>query len=267
MQLNIANNKALTSINLQYDDDEVDLIKKNDYTQMKIFEYRGYHVNKQTFWRAIMSLVLSLFGSYIVLTIVLSNDAPSIRHQANAWSSISYAIIDGPPAVRFPLLVLSIASFNLWANSTEIVNFIDVTSIFWVIIAVTISILPQARSAQFMLLVLNVSCILAISIIICISYTNIILHYYSENLVVITGIIYVLCGLNMAAFYITDKTFVLGISCISVGFVFKLLTIFGGQYWGTCLFHLLSALGTGILLQLSTLDKNVNFMAKLPNCI
>jgi hypothetical protein len=90
--------------------------------------------------------------------------------------------------------------------------------------------------------------------IISISYTNLVLTYYKDNLVIITGLIYGLCGINMSTFYIRKPKFIIGIGIISFGFICKLLTIYQDQYWGTSIFHITSALGIGILLQLSKLE-------------
>ena len=93
-----------------------------NYSKMKGSNF----VNKQVIRRILLSLFLSVLGSYILLCIIKVTPTPSINHHANAWSSITYAVIDGPITVRLPLYILSVASFNLWAHSTQIVNFIDV---------------------------------------------------------------------------------------------------------------------------------------------
>jgi len=209
------------------------------------------HRCKQVIRRILLSLLLSVLGSYILLCIIEVSPTPSIKHQANAWSSITYALIDGPITVRFPLYILSVASFNLWAYSTPIVNFIDVTCIFWTIIIVTIALSPDVTNSNIVICGINVLFILYIITIISISYTELVLMYYEENLVIITGLVYFLCGVNMSTFYIRNPTFVLGIGAISVGFICKLLMIYQDQYWGTSIFHIITAIGIGILLRLS----------------
>jgi hypothetical protein len=221
-----------------------------NYSKMKGSNF----VNKQVIRRILLSLFLSVLGSYILLCIIKVTPTPSINHHANAWSSITYAVIDGPITVRLPLYILSVASFNLWAHSTQIVNFIDVTCIFWTIIAVTIALSTDVTNSNKVIHGINILFILYIITIISISYTDLVLTYYEDNLVIITGLIYGLCGINMLSFYIKNPTFILGVGVISFGFICKLLTIYQGQYWGTSVFHTITAIGIGVLLRLTKLE-------------
>lgn len=238
----------------------------NNYDKMyNFFHIDKQFIDKQYVKRMISSLLFCLCASYIVLCVTLSSATPIISQQANAWSSFGYALIDAPPLVRFPLFVLSIASFNLWSSSNVSVNFIDVTSIFWVIIAVTIYLLPQAKHSTLVLISVNICFTLFIVITLSIIQTDTVLKYYQDNLVIITGLIYVLCGINMSVFYISNKVFLIGLLCITVGFICKLMTIYEGQYWGTSVFHLLSAFGIDTLL---TLQKNQDLQSpKILKCI
>jgi hypothetical protein len=206
---------------------------------------------KQVIRRILLSLLLSVLGSYILLCIITVSPTPSINHHANAWSSITYALIDAPSTVMLPLYILTVASFNLWAHSTQIVNFIDVTCIFWTIIVVTVALSPDVTNSTIIIRAINMLFILYIITIISISYTSLVLAYYHDNLVIITGLIYGLCGINLSTFYIRNPTFILGVGVISFGFICKLLTIYQDQYWGTSVFHIITAIGIGILLRLS----------------
>jgi hypothetical protein len=236
------------------------------YNNYKMYNF--FHIDKQYVKRMGCSLLFCLAASYIVLCITLSSATPIISQQANAWSSFGYALIDAPTLVRFPLFVLSIASFNLWSSSNVSVNFIDVTSIFWVIIAVTIYLLPQAKHSMLVLISVNICFTLFIVSIMSLSMTSNVLKYYADNLVIITGLIYVLCGINMSVFYISNKVFLVGLLCITVGFICKLMTIYEGQYWGTSVFHLLSAFGIDTLLTLQkTPDVNFELSPKILKCI
>jgi hypothetical protein len=227
--------------------DAIRLIDTNElnYSKMTVINYK----------QVVRRILLSVLGSYILLCIITGSPTPLIEHQANAWSSITYALIDGPITVKIPLYILSVASFNLWAYSTPMVNFIDVTCIFWTIIIVTIALSPDVMNSNIVICGINVLFILYIITIICISYTERVLMYYEENLVIITGLIYFLCGINMSTFYIRNPTFVLGIGAISVGFICKLLMIYQHQYWGTSIFHIITAIGIGILLRLSPIHQ------------
>jgi hypothetical protein len=71
-----------------------------------------------------------------------------VDYPENSWSSICYALPNAPLSIKGPLLTLSIVSFGLWAHSTIIVNFIDVTCIFWVIIIISLSLLPKSSTAM-----------------------------------------------------------------------------------------------------------------------
>jgi len=64
------------------------------------------------------------------------------------------------------------------------------------------------------------------------------------------------CGINMSTFYISNKVFLIGLLC---------MTIYEDQYWGTSIFHLLSAFGIDTLL---TLQKNQDLQSpKILKCI
>jgi len=188
--------------------------------------------------------------SYAILCLMESTTNPFIEDQSNAWSSVCYALVAAPPLVRIPLFVLSVVSFCLWAYSTPLVNFIDVSCIYWSIIAVTIQMLPGAPHRRIVLIYLDTAFIIVLLTMSFLHHSTEILNYYHVNLVEITGIIYSLCGIVSFSFYMTNQTFMIGIGCISFGFICKLLTLFEQQYWGTAIFHTLSAVGIQILLNL-----------------
>ncbi len=228
------------------------MIEINENLIAKNSIYAKY-VNDPFVQRQIIFLLSSVIGSYCFLCIVASSASPFISNQANAWSSISYALIEGPGCVRLPLFILSVASFNLWSHSIPVVNFIDVTCIYWTILVTTIAIYPDIKNVQMLIWLLNTAFMLYIFTIVGLSYTHAVLMYYKNNLIIITGLVYGLCGINMSVFYIRNPKFLIGIGVISIGFICKLLTIFNDQYWGTSIFHLTSAIGIGILLQISKL--------------
>jgi hypothetical protein len=204
------------------------------------------------FLYSIASGVSCMCLSYFWLSFAQSNYIPLIAQKANSISSVSYALVDAPPLVRFPLFVLSVASVCLWAYPTTAVNFVDVSSIFWVIIAVTINIFPNAKHTNIVLGVFNLLFVVFLVTTIVLKYDTIVLTYYADNLVVLTALIYGLSGLKMSSFHATNPLFLQGMLCISFGFICKLMTIFQGQYWGTAVFHTMTALGTHILLRLKT---------------
>ena len=197
-----------------------------------------------------LSVLFFSFASYFVTYYAFSNTHKIVlNNPANAISSVSYAIIDAPLIIKIPLIILSIASYSLWADSNTIVDFIDVTSIFWTIVAVTIFILPNAPYSHKIIVGLDISIIILILLTIFGGFTTYVLEYYRINLVVLSGLIYSICSIIIFALYGPNKTILLGSSIISFGFICKILTIFFDQYWGTCIFHISTALGIGILLR------------------
>jgi len=219
-----------------------DILLLNNTFGMQVWNHRALFIY-------IFSSASCLLFSYICLVVIESSYLPNIRHAANSFSSVSYALVDAPPLVRIPLFILSVASVCLWANATPHVNFVDVTCIFWTIIAVTMNIFPNAQHKNVVLFIFDGAMIVMIITSIALNYDGAILYYYSDNLVYLTAIIYGLCGISMSTFYATNPIFLTGMGCISFGFICKLLTIFQGQYWGTSLFHIVSGLGIHILLK------------------
>lgn len=197
------------------------------------------------------SLYVSIASSYLVSFFLSSNIVPVINNKANAISSFAYALVTAPIQIRIPLLILSVASFNLWANSTVQINFIDVTCIYWVIIVVTVSLLPNAIYSKHIVFVIDTGFLIYIATILSMSLEKQVVDYYQNNLVVITGLIYGLSGATATSFYATNKLYIIGITFTAVGFSCKLLTIYAGQYWGTCIFHMMTAYGIHVLVMVN----------------
>ena len=216
--------------------------------------------------RMVGSLLFFIIGSYLITYQVFS-DKPYIfiTSPANAISSVSYAIVDAPLPVKIPLMVLSIASYSLWSNSNTTINFVDVTSIFWVIIAVTIYTLPNARYSLYILLIVDTIFIVSMTVIIYLSADESVLSYYKGNLIVSTGLIYGICSIMMASFYSSSTRFLIGFAIVSFGFICKLLALYQNQYWGTCVFHIMSALGVWILLKLQVSTRSEQLKDNMHN--
>ena len=195
----------------------------------------------------IISLIVSIIGGYIASR-PGSNGAWINNNPANSWTSICYALPDAPLSIKGPLMTLSVISFGLWANSNPIINFIDVTCIFWVIIVVSLSILPSAENKWYMIYALDTVFIGYISTAIYMDYADEIVHYYHLNLVPITGTIMVLNMVTLGSYYARNKLFMVGSLLMVVGFTCKLQTIYLGHYWGTSIFHTLTAIGIAFLL-------------------
>ena len=195
----------------------------------------------------IISLVVSIIGGYIASQ-PASNGAWIVNNPANSWTSICYALPDAPLSIKGPLVTLSVVSFGLWANSNPIINFIDVTCIFWVIIVVSLSILPKAENKWYMIYAVDTMFVTYISTAIYLDNAETIVQYYRFNLVPITGTIMVLNMVTLGSYYARNKVFMVGSLLMVVGFTCKLETIYLGYYWGTSIFHTLTAIGIAILL-------------------
>ena len=204
---------------------------------------------KPQYENVIWSFLTFILGAYLISQNFNSPlERWTISSPANAWSSALYAFPVAPLPIKIPLLVLSIVSFGLWSNENTAINFVDVTSIFWVIILVSTSILPAAKHRNLVLMSVNGLFVSFITTTLCLGHEGTILNYYQANLVPITGTIMVISTINTAAYYGHVRVYLLGAGMIVTGFGFKLLTIYAGQYWGTCLFHTSTAGGIAVLL-------------------
>lgn len=201
--------------------------------------------------KLLVSLIVCIIGSYCASR-PTSTGAWIIHSQANSWSSVCYAIPDAPLSIKGPLMTLSAVSFGLWANSTTVINFIDVTCIYWVIIVVSLSILPSAENKWYMIYAVDTVFVLYISTTIYLDYSDTIVQYYHLNLVPITGTIMVLNMVTLGSYYARRKVFLVGALLMVVGFACKLGTIYLGHYWGTSIFHTLTAIGIAVLLPIDT---------------
>lgn len=208
------------------------------------------------------SLLFSVAASYAVYY-GLSQQF-YIRLNENSVSSFAYAMVDTRIEMKLPLMVLSIASFNLWTHNNTAISFIDVTSIFWTIIATTLYVIPNNRR---LLSVVNVGFVSFIVGAVITGKDGMIVAYYTEHLILLNALIYSLCTLMTAATYGRDRNFQIGTFLAGFGYICKILFIFMGQWWGTCVFHSISALGIHFLLKTTARQKpiieqlkNITFM-------
>ena len=177
-----------------------------------------------------------------------------IKHPANAWSSLLFSIPKTPLIMKLPLMTLSIASFSLWANSTLSVNFIDVTSIYWVIITTTIYSLPYCKNGNKIIWVINSTSSIFIASSIYTGFYKDILVYYNDNIVPFTGAINIICCIILYSYYLDNKSFNIAAFFVICGYICKLQTIYYNAYWGTSVFHVFTAIGIHILLYM---DKHI----------
>lgn len=208
-------------------------------------QYKTIYKYKDTF----SSFIIFILGAYLISQNFRQPfQAWIISSPANAWSSALYALPVAQVPIKIPLMILSIVSFGLWSNQTVAINFVDVTAIYWVIILVSTGILPAARHRNLALMSINGLFTTFITTTLCLGYEDTVLNYYHANLIPITGTIMVISTINTAAYYGHIRVYLLGAGMIVTGFGFKLLTIYCGQEWGTCLFHTSTAGGIAILL-------------------
>ena len=203
----------------------------------------------KTIIRFFVPPMISILTSLIVLACNISSVNIKVSNIANALSSVSYAFIINkyPPLIQFPLFVLSVASFCLWSQNNKIIHLLDVTSIFWVITTTTIYLLPNAKHSNKILIFINVGISTTLITVMSTNYLELVVQWYHENIVVCTSIIYSLCGCFLSCFYLTEKIFITGVAITSFGFCCKLLALYANQVWGTCIFHISTAIGIGIL--------------------
>ncbi len=198
------------------------------------------------------SLLFSAAASYTIFCVLTQQFY--IRLNENSVSSFAYAMVDTRIEMKVPLVILSVASFNLWTHNNTAISFIDVTSIFWVIIATTLYVIPNNRR---LLSVVNVGFISFIVGAIITGKDGLIVTYYNEHLILLNALIYSLCTLITASTYGRNRNFQIGTFLAGFGYICKLLFIFMGQRWGTCVFHSISALGIQFLLRTTPKQKPV----------
>jgi hypothetical protein len=157
---------------------------------------------------------------------------------------------DAPLSIKAPLLTLSIISFGTWANPSPTLQFIDVTCIMWIIIIVSLSILPKAENKWYMIYFVDSAFIVYISTIAYFGKATAVTDYYDLNLVPIIGTVMILNMGTLTSYYARHKMFILSSGLMVVGYTCKLGTIYLHYYWGTCVFHICTAIGIAVMLSI-----------------
>jgi hypothetical protein len=166
-------------------------------------------------------------------------------HPYNALSSVLYAvpIPFARPAFRLPLAVLAVSSFLLWANDGgDITAFIDVTSVHWVVISMTISKSGSQRCETTGWVVnLLFAAYMAGSVLMdTIQSVN---TYYSNNYIVTIGMVVMMSNIGLYDRHGVIPGLVVGTALSIIGFWCKIMDTFDGFSNGTALFHFLTAAG------------------------
>ena len=196
----------------------------------------------------IVSLVVFFSGSYLVSQNLHPITEPwTIVSPANAWSSLCYALPIAPIEVKIPLVTLSIISFGLWSNENTIIGFVDVTCIYWVITVIPSSLVPQKHVLIKATNSLFVSFIL---LTVLFGGSATILNFYHNYLILISSSFLFVNAIVLGYYHRKRKHFWIGSFFVLSGFGYKICFIFLNQYWGTCAFHISTAIGIAILLRL-----------------
>lgn len=173
----------------------------------------------------------------------------TINHPENAWTSLIYAFPVVPLYVKMPLYVLAMASFGLWANSNVYNHFIDVTSILWIPIITAVYIHPalpyKMRIAHFV----NFAFITFMSVSLYTHYFHTVAGWYNHNIVPTVGTITLASYFVVLPYYYRVRKYQLSCIMTLAGFGAKLTTIYGGFYYGTAIFHALTALSLCVLVR------------------
>ena len=173
----------------------------------------------------------------------------TINHPANAWTSLIYAFPVVPLYVKMPLYVLAMASFGLWANSNVYNHFIDVTSILWIPIITAVYIHPSLSHKMRFAYFVNFAFITFMSVSLYTDYFHIVAGWYNHNIVPTVGTITVASYFVVLPYYYRVRKYQLSCIMTLAGFGAKLTTIYGGFYYGTAIFHALTALSLCVLVR------------------
>ncbi len=171
-----------------------------------------------------------------------------INNQANAWTSLIYAFPVVPLYVKIPLYVLAMASFSLWANSNGYNQFIDVTSILWIPVITAVYIHPTLPHKMRIAYFVNFAFITFLSVSLYTDYIHTVLNWYNYHIVPTVGTITVASYLVVFPYYSRVRKYQLSGLMTLTGFVAKLTTIYGGFYYGTAIFHTLTALSLCVIV-------------------
>ena len=190
-------------------------------------------------------ITLCLLGAYLTSQPI---QYWTINNPANAWTSLIYAFPVVPLYVKAPLYVLAIASFSLWANSNAYNRFVDVTSIFWIPIITAIYIHPTIPHKMRIAYCVNFAFASFIGISLYTDYFYTALRWYDRHIVPSVGAVTVASYLVVFPYYCRVKKYQFSGILTLAGFAWKTATIYGGFYYGTALFHTLTALSLCLLV-------------------
>lgn len=177
-----------------------------------------------------------------------------VENPLSAWSSFAYSLIGAPLRIQIPCNILSVVSFNLWANSYDVINFIDVTCIFWVTLITFFSIIPyiKIKKREKVVLIFNILVCLFIIFVFVLQKHKGILYFYSINLTKIFGALTLSSAIIVSPKYYRKSKFQKGCVTLFSGSIIKYLG--RNNYieldFSTGIFHLLTALSIYYFLKL-----------------
>jgi hypothetical protein len=167
----------------------------------------------------------------------------------NAWTSIAY-MLPVPFAhvsMKLPLVSLAVSSFCLWSDSGAVTQFIDVTSIHWVILGI---LFQKTTSSRRYMTTHFVNCVAVAFMTYCIvegMYRSV-LVFYADHILFTVGAV---TAFNVLVTFNTHGPrphLVVGFVICLLGFWCKFRDLLHGDWWGTGVFHLLTAIGLSVAL-------------------
>ena len=172
-----------------------------------------------------------------------------ISNAFNAWTSIVYmiAVPFTHTTMKLPLVSLAVSSFCLWSDSGGICRFIDVTSIHWVIVSVMLQKTPSSRRYTTNHILNVVALVFMVYYVSCDTYRDI-LSFYGDHLTFTVGSVTAFNILITFNSHGPRPNLIVGCMTCLFGFWCKFRYLLHGDWWGTGVFHLLTAIGIAIVL-------------------
>lgn len=167
----------------------------------------------------------------------------------NTWTSIAY-MLPVPYThitMKIPLISLAVSSFCLWSDSGGITRFIDVTSIHWVVVSVMLQKTISQRRYTMNHFV-NVLVMAFIVYYIASDTYRSILSFYNDHIIFTVGAVTAFNILITFNSHGARPNLMVGCVACLLGFWCKFRDLLHGDWWGTGVFHLLTATSVAIVL-------------------
>jgi len=238
-------------------------------------------------FKMLVITTVSVITGSVIFTYFQHNDV-SIFHMNTPFEAISsvpfaYSWYNVKNIhIYVPLWSMAVSSFVLWSYWTPLVGIWDVTSMVWLIVSVTLSMLPIKSIVQNRTqIIFNVFFLMYLTTI---SFMNYIIYifdedlvinyddklysnnneiirinetyevkeierYYSRHLNVPIGVCLICSIVSTIPFHFKSPIYISGVLLVVLGFIMKVLFMQGLMEHGTGVFHLLVAGGVNQLLK------------------